>query len=308
VAPNTWVIKTNATTALYGARGAAIGTKVYVVDGGLTNTPTFSNALYEYDEPTDTWATKAASPTAVEFPAVASIGSKLYAAGGDIGGAINNLYEWDQGSDTWATKTNMVVKLTQAGGASIGTKLYVAAGSVNGAGAPNGVLYEWDQGSNTWATKATMPVTNVYACGVAAIGTKVYVSGGYDGAAAPTKKLYEWDQGSNTWATKADMPANLIHHGMVSFGKRLLVYGGRNFAAVNSGVSLKTYEWNQASNKWVTRADMPAQRQLIAAAATPTHAYSMTGYDTTGATMTNSNYQYTPLPLTGWHVGGIRIA
>lgn len=108
---------------LFGARAAAIGSKIYIV-GGVTsvgyNLWNMENSLLIFDTETQSWTEGAALPLALAQPGVATIDGKIYVFGGNIGNYPGNIasgqsYIYDPASDSWSQGADLPIPVIDPG-------------------------------------------------------------------------------------------------------------------------------------------------------------------------------------------------
>ncbi len=247
----------------YDAASFSIGTKAYIgmgIDYGDWPTKEF----WEWDQATNIWTRKADFPGRLEGIFLGfSIGTKGYVETGSTYFPVNiipnEFWEYDPAANIWTQKAAIPVTpgRNASVGFSIGTKGYIGLG-VKAEGQFNSYFrdfWEYDPATNVWTQKADFE-GNIRSGAVGfSIGKKGYVGNGSDGITA-SKEFWEWDQATDVWTRKADF-GGMIRYGSVGFSIENKGYLGLGYNS--SGSSLTIYndiwEWDQATNTWVQKAD-----------------------------------------------------
>lgn len=109
--------------ALFGARAAAIGSKIYIV-GGVTNLGfdrwNVENSLLIFDTETQNWTEGATLPVALTQAGVVAVDGKIYVFGGNIGNYPGNIasgqsYIYDPASDSWSQGADLPIPVIDPG-------------------------------------------------------------------------------------------------------------------------------------------------------------------------------------------------
>lgn len=175
-----------------GDAAAAIGDRLYVVDGGpqffgLDDPPPPYARLEIFDFRSRTWSTGAPPPVAVHHVAAAALGGRLYIAGGRVDGerATADFLSYDPAADRWARLPDLPQgAIASAGVVAAGGRIVVLGGDdevgwEDGGGSVSAAAWAFDPGSRRWTR---LPDLNVerHAFGAAVAGNRIYaVAGSY---------------------------------------------------------------------------------------------------------------------------------
>ncbi len=282
-----WTTRANMPTGRYSmaAVGASNG-KVYAI-GGISNGPTYSAVVEEYDPATDTWSIRANMPTARNSPGVVeAMNGKIYVIGGQASGTVfAATEEYDPATDTWTIRAYMpTARNAVAAAVASNGKIYVFGGTTTGSDFL-ATVEEYDPATDTWVTRANMPTARVGAGAATASNGKIYLIGGTNGSFLST--VEEYDPATDTWTTRASMPTARNVPGIVTASNgKIYAIGGFN------GSSLGTVEeYDPATDTWIARASMPTARTPAVAAATNGKIYAMGGF---GVPILDILEEYTP--------------
>jgi N-acetylneuraminic acid mutarotase len=183
----------------------------------------------------------------------------FYVFGGDgVGGPLNNLYKYDIATATWSLMASKPGNgLLAASCLAFGDTVVIAGGKVAGPGPLNQEVWQYILSKNTWEKKADLPFAPRWRASSAVLNQKGYLMFGIDSLNAFRKDIYRYDLTNDSWQKIADFPGShgRAYSGMVSTGKRLVVFGG-----VDSLANLYNDVWyyNDANNMWIKEANLPA--------------------------------------------------
>lgn len=151
--------------------------------------------------------------------------------------------------------------------------------------------------ANSWTAKPAMPTGRV---GLAAAVVNnsldqavLYAIGGDDGAGRTLSAVEAFNLVTNTWSAKAPLPAKLEEtNGAVVIAGKIYVSGGRdldnNSPGSDDGYPRKSlYVYDQASDSWSRKADMPAPSMFGVSGAINGKLYVLNGW-------LNQLYRYDP--------------
>ena len=249
-----------------------------------------------------TWTQKTSLPAPGRAYAFSfSIGTKGYMGTGSDN-FMDDFWEWDQPTDTWTQKANYggggrlgVV------GFSIGNKGYGTTGNDKTA-APyyfRNDLWEYDPSLNKWTKKANMGgPARTFATGFS-IGAKGYLGTGYTRPDdLGSKDFWEWNQASNAWTQKADVggPARTAAVGFSIGNQGYIGTGTADYMAPTASLPYNDFwAWDQATNTWTKKADLPGAARCMAVGFSLNNnkGYIGTGIDKAGSTLSDF-WEYDP--------------
>ncbi|MEO8285148.1 MAG: kelch repeat-containing protein [Chloroflexota bacterium] len=137
--------------------------------------------------------------------------------------------------------------------------------------------YRYDPANSTWTALADMPVPTLDARTVYQSG-KLYVFGGEDyipSAVYSDTRIF--DIATNTWSAGAPMPAPRMGSYVGQYNGKIYVAGGLRYDSRASAQN-QTWEYNVASNTWLTKTNMPAINALGAYAVSGQYLYTFGGW------------------------------
>ncbi len=182
-----------------------------------------------------------------------SIGTKGYLGTGFDGTYRKDFWEYDSESDAWTQKADFGgIARAEACGFSIGNKGYLGTG--RNASIYFSDFWEYDPIANTWSSKTSYSSACSNAIGLSITG-KGYIGTGKT-SAGYNSTFAEYDPGTNAWTTKASVPGTLTRQGAAAFtiGDRGFV--GTGFDGTSGLYKNDFYEYNPASNTWITRTNV----------------------------------------------------
>lgn len=173
---NTWEdVNAPKPTPVFGAGGAAIGKRVYVL-GGIAANGQPSRQFEMLDLAGSTWTALSDLPTAISGHAVSAAQNKLYVFGGRVNGEISAAARvFDPGTETWADLPPMPTPRTQAAAAVINDSIYVVGGSDGQQELTTCEVFSIR--NNRWQSCSPM-TTARSSFGLAAVGQSLYAIGG----------------------------------------------------------------------------------------------------------------------------------
>jgi N-acetylneuraminic acid mutarotase len=214
--------------------------------------------------------------------AAGSIDGIIYVVGGlrrDFISRLARVDAYNVATNTWSQVASMPGARESPNGASvINGKLYVSGGR-NREGNPTKTLFVYDPGSNRWARKADMPQAG---CGgtQGVIDGQLYVYMPPIGGGSPCHGssevglFFRYNPARDTWVRRAAAPNDHKQGaGRVINGKFYLAGGFRLHPCAVDGEPTFCDElhsqldvYDPASNTWATKAPIPGNRHLMAAA------------------------------------------
>jgi len=191
-AANRWSELPPMARARGGAAAAAIGDRLYVIDGGpqffgVEDPPPPYARLEIFDFRTRAWRTGAPPPIAAHHLAAADLDGRLYLAGGRTGveSATDAFLRYDPASDRWARLPNLPqgkiasMDLVAAGGRIVVLGGDSEVGWEEGGGWVSPAAWAFDPGSERWQRLPDLRVER-HAFGTAAAGGRIYaIAGSY---------------------------------------------------------------------------------------------------------------------------------
>lgn len=124
--------------------------------------------------------------------------------------------------------------------------------------------------SQHWETLTPLPQPRGYIMAVEIDG-KYYVVGGVDQVVSGTfgvqNTTYAYDPATDAWTQLADLPQALGGVAVATANGKLYAFGGFDSRGYNHGNVATTYEYNPATNTWLTRTAMISGTRSLAGAA-----------------------------------------
>jgi len=238
----------------YGAVGAPVGNKVYLI-GGVNNTGGCVSPVSEYNISTGLWTQKNSTPTLrTEAAGVLGPDGKIYVIGGLLCGAqtytvLNTLEIYNPVNDTWATGSAMPTPRSDLA-AVFGSngKLYAIGGLLDSNNTSTDVVEEYDPASDAWIIKSPLNYASYGLGATLASDSYIYIAGG-----SPQQGVERFDTINNTWILKSPPSDTFIHSNFVlATNGRLYLIGAPNSNYVD--------EYYPPSDTWVrTTGLMPTE-------------------------------------------------
>jgi len=273
-----WSSKAALPTKRFEVGVVALGGKVYVV-GGESNGKQASQLNTEYDPATDSWRERAPIPHETSHAGVAGSNGKLYAVGGFVGvphaGALDLAFEYDVATDKWRPLPPLSSPRGSVGLAVVGGKVHVIGG--RGLDKITVSTHEvYAPATGKWSKAAPLPTAHDHA-GVIVVDGQIHVIGGRTAEYTDLVKLHDvYDPKPDSWKPAAPLPtarsggAVVYYHGLILYAggecRRPNPGGGGDGFTENEGYDPKT-------DKWMTLAPLPAQRNGFGAATAGERAY-----------------------------------
>lgn len=144
-------------------------------------------------------------------------------------------------------------------------KIYVLGGLVAGGGATN-IVEVFDPATNSWSTGVPLPL-RMHHLHVAVVNNKMYVLGGFETSRfVPSNRTLEFHPQTGEWETKANMPTARGAGAVAVVDGNIYVVGGATSISNFRERGLKANEvYNPTTDKWSVLADMPLEREHVAA-------------------------------------------
>ncbi|OOB92252.1 hypothetical protein B0T42_01120 [Rathayibacter sp. VKM Ac-2630] len=283
---------------LLDAGGAAIGTKIYVVDGKTSTGPKAS--LRIFDTATSAWTTGAALPgSAVENPAVVAHSGRLYAFGGSTGpfsGASRSLYRYDPATNAWTALASMATGRGGVAGVVVGGRIW-AIGGMDSTGASLRTTEKYDIATNTWSAGPSL-LTARDNPGAGVVNDRIHVFGGRTRLASGTEVSANLASAemlnplSGGWQTRASMPTGRRTMAVGVINGRIIAAGGEKQP---SGATWpQTQEYDPASNTWRSLPNMITPRHGAVGAVVAGRLHVIAGGPTGGSSYSRVHEILTP--------------
>ena len=235
-ATNTWTTGAVLPAPRYGAAGASIGGKMYVI-GGSTSTGAVATVSV-FDPSTNRWTNVASLPQPRTYAAAAVLNGEIYVGGGSDAAGNRSASVWRYSSASgWRVVTALPGargRFTLTGVTSGGVSQLWALGGDAAAGGTRVDVY--DPVSQTWSSGPSLPLVR-FAHGIASLNDYLYVIGGLDENAVPQSAIMYVDLlpqagGGGTPAWQVASSA-MISPPRLSFGGQVaLIPGGPGDAGI----------------------------------------------------------------------------
>lgn len=144
-ASNTWTSRAPMQTGRNHFLAAAVGGKIYAIDGRIglpfVTKSDVTDLVEEYDPKSDSWTYKGRSPTPRGGVSGSAYGGKIYVTGGEYQDPAGKRTFWaleayDPATDTWQTLPHMQIARHGFVAGFIGSEFHVAGGSFQSDGMP----------------------------------------------------------------------------------------------------------------------------------------------------------------------------
>jgi N-acetylneuraminic acid mutarotase len=274
----TWSTKAPLPTKRFEVGAVTLGGKIYVLAGESDGTlATTLNT--EYDPAMDRWRELAPIPHVTSHPGVAAGNGKIYVLGGFIGvphvGAMDIAFEYDVAADKWRALPPLSSPRASIGTAFVDGKLHAISG--RGLDQVTVKTHEfYDPATGKWSTAAPLPTARDHA-GVIAVEGKIHFIGGRTAGYTDLVKLHDvYDPKTDTWQSAAPLPT-ARSGGAIVYYHGLILYVGGECRSPKPGGGGEGFTENEAydpkTDKWMTLALIPEQRNGFGAGAVGAHAY-----------------------------------
>lgn len=207
---NTWRTLADLPVAIHHPGMAAVGDRLFVVGGLITNQFLGIPDVYEYDFQNDTWIPRTPMPTPRGGCGVTVWNGEIYVAGGEagVGGHLTNLESYDPVSDSWTVHPNFTFERNHLGAGAVDNKIIVVAGRDQGftGFVPQTEIY--DIATQTWSMGTPIPTPRA-GCAAATVEGKIYVFGGegnVNSASGNFDDVEAYDPLTDTWEILPPMP------------------------------------------------------------------------------------------------------
>ena len=176
--------------------------------------------------------------------------------------------------DTWIEDTSApgFIKRSRFTTEVVNGKIYCIGGQ-QGYDVALDIVQEYDPETNTWTTKSPMPTKRTNLASVV-FDEKIYCIGG-DDTTSSVSILEVYDPVADTWTTKSSMPKSKTELGAELIDGKIYCFGG-SFMEEGGGVgSQETFEYNIATDKWVSKQSLPYSRGEVKTASIDGKLYSL---------------------------------
>lgn len=289
---NSWGTGKAITTAVAGAAGGAVGTKVYVVGGFTTAGGGAVSNTQIYNTTTNTWTSGAPIPTPVSGAVGAVVSGQLYVIGGYEGssGTFANLVQiYNPSKNTWTSGATMPTPRGSAAAVVDAGAIYVIGG--NGSTLRLTTVEKYVPSTNTWTTEAPLLVgKSEPSAGL--LGSTIVAAGGFT-SSGDTGDNEGYAVSTNTWIslTADPSPRNESCYGALS--GQLYVAGGLNNGNPQTGVTVNE-SFSAGTKKWTTQASMPTAAAFQAPAVANGQLYCIGGQTGFQGSIVNNVQIYQP--------------
>ena len=229
----------------------------------------------------DGWEERAPMLTPRSEQSIAELNGRIYAMGGYSGERIASdvVQVYDSRTDSWSYGPSLPGPMHHTMAAAADGRLYIIGGEYGGPGPGAGApvyldtIYMLDEEAGTWVPRATMP-TRRSGGGAAAIDGKIYVAGGRPPAG---HHFAVYDAALDEWTVLPDVPTQRNHLAVAAIGGKVYVAGGRFGGGVGSEMTAALEVYDPATERWSSRAPMPAPRGGVAGVAANGCLYAIGG-------------------------------
>jgi hypothetical protein len=239
-----WTARTPSPIARQHASAVAVGDRIYLIGGQLTDTGITpgpaTGAVEFYDTRTDSWSNAAPMPTERMGLVAALAEGRIHAIGGQLDGfsvSVTGVVEsFDPLTGSWTSSLQpMTTPRSFAAGTTVtvnqaGTpvpRIVVAGGRFADVDALS-TVEEYDPRLNLWTTRANLLTARRELAAVSA-GGRFHAIGGYAGLVNQWVSTVEsWDPLTNAWQSRTPMANPRSNLSAAFVGGRLLAAGGEN--------------------------------------------------------------------------------
>jgi N-acetylneuraminic acid mutarotase len=274
----TWSTKGPLPTKRFEVGSTTLGGKIFVI-AGESNGEQATKLITEYDPASDRWRELAPIPHVTSHPGVAAGQGKIYVLGGFTGiphvGAMDIAFEYDVAADKWQALPPLSSPRASVGTAFVDGKLHAISG--RGLDQVTVKTHEvYDPATGKWSKAAPLPTARDHA-GVIAVDGKIHVIGGRTAGYTDLVTLHDvYDPKTDAWQSAARLPTARSGGAIVYYHGLILYVGGecRHPKAGGGGEGFTENEaYDPKTDKWMTLAPIPEQRNGFGAGAIGANAY-----------------------------------
>jgi DNA-binding CsgD family transcriptional regulator/N-acetylneuraminic acid mutarotase len=235
---DTWKILGEMRYPVTDVSAAAIGGKVYVPGGRLSNGEIF-DGLQVFDPDTEKWTIQASMPVRLSGYALVILDGKIFLFGGWNGtNAVKSVFVYSPDQDQWQQKTDMPVARAFAGAIALDNRIFVIGGLDGTTKITDTDLYTpAHDGSSVspWQVKPPAPAP-IYQFGILNVLDKLYIIGsGLDKAPANGQLIY--DLPKDAWETVSQNASpTTTSSAMVTVIDKVYLIGGKVSGKVTNQV------------------------------------------------------------------------
>jgi N-acetylneuraminic acid mutarotase len=279
----------------------AIDGKIYAV-GGESNDKQASQLNTQYDPATDRWRDRAPIPHETSHAGVTGFKSKIYAIGGFTGvphtGALDFAFEYDVATDKWRQLAPLNSPRGSVGLAVVGGKIHAIGG--RGLDKVTVSTHEvYDPATGKWSKAAPLPTARDHA-GVIVVDGRIHIIGGRTAGGTDNTTLHDvYNPKTDSWESAAPLPT-ARSGGAVVYYRGLILYAGGECKHPNPGGGGEGFTENEGydskTNRWLTLAPLPVQRNGFGAATVGPVAYFAGGSVGCGGAPTSDQLLVFSLP------------
>jgi N-acetylneuraminic acid mutarotase len=289
-----WMKETSMPVARSEVGGATLNGKLYII-GGFDNTGESTSTVIAYDPIAERWVTSAPLPQPIDHTAATSYDGKLYVVGGGYSDALSNkLFIYDPVTNNWTEGANLPTARGALTANFIDGTLY-AIGGIDSLGASNS-NQAYNPTTNTWTEKARMPTAREHLASAVVDGNLYAIGGRQADDGSPQANLNGvemYNPANDSWTIMEQMPTKRsgIAAATSPADGNIYVFGGENpFRNEGPRTTLDSVEkYNPKTNIWTTEESMPTARHGLAALATDSKIYVISGGNKPGLSVSNVN-------------------
>ncbi len=238
----TWAELSKKPTPVADVDGIALGGKLYVPGGRISNdSKAVTDAFERYDPRSETWEQLPKLPQPRSAYALAALEGKLYLFGGWDGTAYRHeVFEYDPGTKQWSERTPMSKARAYMEAVTVGDSIYVLGGeNDSGRLSTNEVYSPAQEGDQPWARKTPMPqARSRFGAAATAPIAIIYAIGGD----APDTEPIQYNVRTDSWQVLAS-PQQPIgsQPGVIQQDVALISLGGKLADGTYSG-NMQAYQ------------------------------------------------------------------
>jgi N-acetylneuraminic acid mutarotase len=236
---NTWVSKTNSSSAQHEISSALVGGKIFCFGGRQSSGGNTTNQAY--DIATDTWATRTALTSSRYRGTAQAYNDLFYYIGGIVSATVGTNQSFNTLTNTWVTLATCPVARHFLSSVIINGLIYIFGGRLTLTGAPyTSTVYAehycYDISTNTWSEKASMPSPRHSLSGATVNGI-IYAIGGDSTSGDTTgvsNSVFSYDPLTDTWETKNPLSSQRAKHTNGVVDGVVYIIGGEGTGNMNT--------------------------------------------------------------------------